>query len=149
MNILLDNFCYFWLAVSFFFLIAEMTNPGLFLFLSFFLGGLIAAGVTFFTSSFTAQSGIFLLGTTIFMILLRYFVLPILSKNRTHIQTNIFALKGKQGFVLKGITVHKMGIVKINGESWSARSVDDEGIDEGCTVEVIDVRGAHVVVKKI
>ena len=126
-----------------------MIHPGLFLFLSFFLGGLVAAGVAFFTSSFVAQSGFFLLGTTIFMFLLRYCVLPIISKGSTHIQTNIFALRGKQGFVLKGITMHKMGIVKINGETWSARSADDGVVDAGCLVEVVAVRGAHVVVKKI
>lgn len=149
MNFFVDSHVYFWLIVAILFLIMEMGSPGLFFFLSFFFGGLLAAGSTFFVDSVVMQTAIFLCGTAGSLLLLRYHIIPMVGKGRSHERTNVYAMHGKQGFVIRAITVESPGLVRINGESWVARSIHGHAIDEGVLVEVVDVRGAHVVVKKV
>ena len=140
---------YYWLIVAFFFLIMEMGSPGLFFFVSFFFGGLIAAIASYFTASIITQTVFFLSGTGISLFIVRYLIIPLLSKDRPHERTNVYALKGKQGFVLKDINTNIAGLVRINGQVWAARVVRDESVVVGDLIEVIDVRGAHLVVKKV
>lgn len=139
----------FWLIVAFFFLIMEMGSPGLFFFLAFFFGGLAAAAAAFFSLSIIVQAAFFLCGTGLALSILHYWVVPRLGKDRPHERTNMYALKGKQGFVLKNMSVEHPGLVRVNGEIWAARVVRDEHLVKGDLVEVVDVRGAHVVVKKL
>jgi membrane protein implicated in regulation of membrane protease activity len=140
---------YGWLIVAFFFLILEMGSPGLFFFISFFFGGLVAAGVSCITDSIIMQAVSFSGAVISALFVLRYVVIPMLGKDRHHERTNVYALKGKHGFVVKPISLQIPGFVRINGELWVAQVTRDEHIDAGSTVEVIAVRGAHVVVKKV
>ncbi len=149
MNFLLENILYFWLIIAFFFLILEMGSPGLFFFLSFFVGALCAAGTSLLFSSLIIQCGAFVFGTIIALVVLKQWVAQKMFKGHPRTQTNVFALQGKHGMVLKDITPQGPGEVKINSEVWTARSAHDEVIKTGETVEVVTVRGAHVVVKKL
>lgn len=63
--------------------------------------------------------------------------------------TNAQALIGKRGLVLHTITPVASGTVKINGEIWSAKNVNEQTILAGSWVIITDVRGAHVFVKQI
>jgi membrane protein implicated in regulation of membrane protease activity len=58
------------------------------------------------------------------------------------------ALIGKQAIVLEAIANREgMGYVKIGGEVWTARAIDDERvIERGKRVEVVDVKGATALV---
>lgn len=143
------NIGYYWLVIAFIFLIMEMGSPGLFFFISFFFGGLAAAAASCFTPSPITQTIFFLSGTSIALLILRYFIVPLLGKDRPNERTNVYALKGKQGFVLKNISFEHPGLVRINGEIWAAKIVRDESALKGDLIEVVDVRGAHVVVKKV
>lgn len=144
-----NNVC-FWLIVAFFFLIMEMGSPGLFFFISFFFGGLIAAAVSVFTPSTIIQTICFLSGTGVASLVLRYCVVPRIGKDRPHAHTNVYALKGKQGIVLKNISFEHPGLVRVNGELWAAKIARDElAVVKGDFIEVVEVRGAHVVVKKV
>src|ERR1700722_9201500 len=111
----ITNAC-FWLIIAFFFLIMEMGSPGLFFFIAFFCGGLIAASVSMLTSSVIIQTICFLSGTGVASLFLRYCVVPRIGKDRHHERTNVYALKGKQGFVVKNISFEYPGLVRINGE---------------------------------
>lgn len=144
-----SNNLWLWLVVAFFFLIMEMGSPGLFFFIAFFCGGLIAAAVSLFVPSVTLQTIFFLSGTGVASLVLRYFVVPRIGKDRPHERTNVYALKGKQGFVVKDISFEHPGLVRINGEIWAAKISRDESVVAGDVIEVIDVRGAHVVVRKV
>jgi membrane protein implicated in regulation of membrane protease activity len=141
---------YWWLLVAFFFLIMEMGHPGLFYFLSFFFGGLAAAAASFLTESSTIQIIVFFTATTLALCFLRPWVLWLSGKNRPAQQTNFYALKGKRAVVTQDIANEKPGLVTIGGQVWAARIIhhDDKALI-GDVVEVVDVRGAHVVVKKI
>jgi membrane protein implicated in regulation of membrane protease activity len=64
------------------------------------------------------------------------------------IRTGAAALIGKQAIVLERIAnLEGVGIVRIDGEVWTARSLDDDKVIEpGARVEVIDIKGATALV---
>ncbi|WP_226436929.1 NfeD family protein [Rhodococcus yananensis] len=60
--------------------------------------------------------------------------------------TGIDALPGKHALVLESVGVHS-GRVKIDGEVWSARPLDEtESYETGTTVTVMEIDGATAVV---
>lgn len=141
---------YWWLIIAFLFLIMEMGNPGLFFFLSFFFGGLVAALISYLTESLFVQICVFFSSTIVALSILRYWGIALAGKNRPHQQTNFYALKGKRAIVKQDISESRLGLVVIAGQVWAARTISSENIIRiGDIVEVIDVQGAHVVVKKI
>ena len=64
------------------------------------------------------------------------------------IRTGAAALVGKPAIVIERIANDEgVGCVKIDGEVWTARSYDeDEIIDTGERVEVVEIRGATALV---
>jgi membrane protein implicated in regulation of membrane protease activity len=149
-NLEMTSLFYWWLIVAFFFLIMEIGHPGLFFFLSFCFGGLCAAAVSCATESLIIQFLSFFGGTIVALYILRYWGISLVEKNRPHQQTNFYALKGKRAVVTHDIAGEKPGLVTIGGQVWAARVVHhDDSVRIGDVVEVVDVRGAHVVVKKI
>ncbi len=137
-----------WLIIAFLFLIFELGSPGLFYFLSFGAGALVAAITSLFIPSIIVQSLVFLGSTVCALLALHYWVLKRRVKYPLHHRTNIYALQGKHGYVTKQITLEKPGYVKVNGEIWLART-EHEGLDVDDKIEIVTVRGAHLVVKKL
>ncbi len=137
---------YAWLMLAFLFLIIEIGHPGLFYFLSFSFGGLAAAAATCITESTIIQILVFFGTTIVSLYVLRRWA----GKNRPAQHTNFYVLRGKRGVVKQDITSEKPGLVTIGGQVWAARIIhhDDKALI-GDIIEVVDVRGAHVVVKKI
>ena len=64
------------------------------------------------------------------------------------IRTGAAALVGRDAVVLERIANHEgVGCVRIGGEVWTARSYDeDEVIDAGERVQVVEIRGATALV---
>jgi membrane protein implicated in regulation of membrane protease activity len=64
------------------------------------------------------------------------------------IRTGAAALVGKRAIVLERIANDEgVGCVKIDGEVWTARSLDDDVvIDPGTVVEVVQIKGATALV---
>jgi membrane protein implicated in regulation of membrane protease activity len=76
---------------------------------------------------------------------------PIARRHRRlppSIRTGAAALVGRNAVVLERIANREgVGCVKIDGEVWTARSYDeDEVIDAGERVEVVEIRGATALV---
>jgi len=76
---------------------------------------------------------------------------PVAQRHRRlppSIRTGAAALVGKPAVVLERIANREgVGCVKIDGEVWTARSFDeDEVIDAGERVEVVEIRGATALV---
>ncbi|HEY0487112.1 MAG TPA: NfeD family protein [Mycobacteriales bacterium] len=62
------------------------------------------------------------------------------------IATGVAALAGRDALVLERVDAHS-GLVKINGEQWTARPfADDQVLAPGETVEVITIQGATALV---
>ncbi len=123
----------------------ELSSPGLFFFLSFAIGALAAAGVSWFELSPMVEVGLFLSVSAVSFMVLRWYAG---RTEKEDVQTNIYALKGKKGVVLVQITPLEKGWVKIEGETWAAASVDACILEEGTIVEILGVSGAHVKVRK-
>jgi membrane protein implicated in regulation of membrane protease activity len=81
---------------------------------------------------------------TIYMTLLRSYV-----RKRTRIKgikTNIDAIIGKSGQVIRPISASEIGLVKIGSEEWRASAVED--IPEGDEIVVTGLSGITLQVKK-
>ena len=56
------------------------------------------------------------------------------------------ALVGKKAVVIKEVTASR-GLIKLSGEEWSARALDDDHvIPEGALVDVMEIEGATAIV---
>jgi membrane protein implicated in regulation of membrane protease activity len=68
-----------------------------------------------------------------------------LTKNNKHIKTNLDAVIGSIGVVTSDIN-HDIGRVTVLGKDWAA--VSDEVINAGEKVDILDIKGVKLVVKK-
>jgi membrane protein implicated in regulation of membrane protease activity len=66
------------------------------------------------------------------------------------LRTGSAALIGKQAVVLERIANNEgVGCVKIDGEVWTARALDDDSeIERGARVHVVEIRGATALVSE-
>ena len=66
------------------------------------------------------------------------------------VKTNAYSIEGKVGKVIVDIEpIEGKGQVKINGESWSAKSVDDTYIAKDTEVIIEKIDGVKVLVKPL
>jgi membrane protein implicated in regulation of membrane protease activity len=126
----------------------ELLTPG-FLAIFFAVSALLAGLTTVFTDSIVIQCIVFV----VVAILMIPFGRPLLQKyfkvNKEVKPSTIDALAGKTAYVTDDIKPDGTGLVKFEGQVWSAKSVSGEEIKTGETVMIISVEGAKVVVKKI
>ena len=113
----------------------------------FALGAGLAAVVSLLGVGAALSAIVFLLASAIVFLTLR----PVARRHRRlppSIRTGAAALIGRPAIVLERIANNEgVGCVKIDGEVWTARSyADDEVIDVGQRVEVVEIRGATALV---
>ncbi len=132
-----------WLILAIFLGIGEIMTVE-FLLLWFCLGAVAAAIVANFYS-FVYQLLIFVFVSLVFIIFSRRIIF-----HRNSVKTNISALIGKEAVVVEkvGPFYCKPGLIKVNGEFWRAYS-EEEVIDPGVTVIIVEVDGVKLKVKKI
>lgn len=63
------------------------------------------------------------------------------------VRTGTAALIGRQALVLERTTEDE-GMVKLQGQAWTARSYDGEPLEPGARVQVIEIRGATALVSE-
>ena len=119
------------------------------LFLVMLGGGALAAAVTSWLMDWPvwANGAVFLIVSILLLVLVR----PPLRRRLTPaqvLQTGIEALEGKKALVLDRISRDR-GQVKLDGEVWTARPLNDADIYEpGESVTVMEIDGATAVVFK-
>ncbi|HWD65607.1 MAG TPA: NfeD family protein [Solirubrobacteraceae bacterium] len=136
-----------WALVACGFAVGEVLTAGGFFLAPFAVGGALAAGADAIGAGEVAAWLVFVLVSVFTLALVRPLVRTrLLSAAPT--RTGAAALVGKKALVLEKIDNHHgVGCVKIDGEVWSARSLDDEReIEPGTRVEVIDIKGATALV---
>ena len=143
----MDFYFIIWSALFLIAVFFELLSPGFFFFLSFACGCVVAACLNFFAFSMSVQLTTFAITSLIALILLKNFVSQSL-KGHAH-PTNMDALIGKKGTVIKDIEPNNGGHVKVNGEIWFGKSINNDAIKTGSVIEVLGVKGSHVVVKKL
>ena len=134
-----------WLAASGALLVIEILTVDL-LFASLAFSALLAAGANALGFGVVIQGVVFGLGAIGSLMFLRPIALRHLKKKPADHATNIEALIGAPAMTLSAITEHD-GLVKLSGETWSARSNTGE-IEVGSQVEVVAIEGATAVVKR-
>jgi membrane protein implicated in regulation of membrane protease activity len=136
-----------WLVAAAVFGIGEMHQGGLYL-LPFAIGAALAAAVSLLGVGTLLSAILFVLASVIVIGALR----PVARRHRRlppAIRTGAAALVGKRAMVLERIANDEgVGCVRIEGgEVWTARSyAEDEVIEAGERVEVVEIRGATALV---
>jgi membrane protein implicated in regulation of membrane protease activity len=137
-----------WVIAAGAFGIGEMLTTSFFL-APFALGAALAAVVDAAGGGGLPAWIVFVLASLLTLLVVR----PIARshmKMPPQIRTGAAALIGKQALVLEEINNHEgVGCVKIDGEVWTARAYDDEEvIDKGTRVQVVEIRGATALVSE-
>lgn len=138
---------YIWLIIAGLFIIIE-TFTGGFLIFWFGIGALVSMIISIFIEDIFIQTIIFIISSVILIFATKPFVKKF--TNSQTISTNINSLIGKTGIVVKEIdNLASVGQVKVNGELWSAKSIDNQIISENTKVEIIKIDGVKLIVKTI
>jgi membrane protein implicated in regulation of membrane protease activity len=111
----------------------------------FAVGAVAAAVVAGVGGGITAQVLVFVIVSVALIAVVR----PIANRNakqRPELRSGVDALKGRQAVVLETVDENG-GRIKLNGEIWSARSLDTGQVFEpGQKVDVAEIQGATAVV---
>jgi membrane protein implicated in regulation of membrane protease activity len=134
-----------WVVLAFAFGVGEMLSGGFFL-APFALGALLAAAGDE-VAGMPLAVVMFVVTSLAALLVLRPVVRAHLRMPPA-IRTGGAALVGKRAIVLERIVNSEgVGIVKIDGEVWTARALDDDEIIEpGTQVDVVDIKGATALV---
>ena len=135
-----------WLIIAILFFILEMMGPG---FLLFWVGvgALIAMVVSFFIDNIAIQIGVFTISSIALLFCTRPFANKFAKTDNT--VTNAKSVIGKKGIVTKQINSLKgTGQIKVGGESWTAKSSNEDIIEEGVQVTILDINGVKAIVEK-
>ena len=135
-----------WLVAACVLGVGEMHSGGFYL-APFAIGALLAAIVGLLGVGVALSAIVFGVASGMVFVALR----PVAHRHRRlppSIRTGAAALVGRPAIVLERIANDEgVGCVKIDGEVWTARSYDqDEVIDAGERVEVVEIRGATALV---
>ena len=136
-----------WLVLSGIFLVIEIINVGFLLFW-FSIGALLAI-VSLFIDNVVIQSAVFIISSTILLFATKPLVNKILPKEPT-IKTNSFSFEGKTGKVIADIIPDDgVGQIKVDGETWSAKSSDNTYIPKDTEIIVEKIEGVKAIVKPL
>jgi membrane protein implicated in regulation of membrane protease activity len=128
-------------------LIEVFVSPGLFYFLPFSVGSGCAA-IAAYAGYNALQQILYFIGTSAFSFIFLRSLIKRISKDTLH-KSNVYALLGKKAVVVETIAPCKKGWVKVDGELWSAASLDESLIEKGTVVEVRGSEGSHLKVTKL
>ena len=136
-----------WVIVAGIFFVGEIFTAG---FLIFWLGvsALITMVVSFFTTDIIIQTSVFVICSVLLIFATRPFVNKFV-KTET-VKTNAYSIIGKKALVIQDInSVEGKGQIKINGEVWSAESIDGQNIPEKSEVKIVEIRGVKAIVSTV
>ena len=136
-----------WVVLAGAFGVGEMLSGGFFL-APFALGAILAAAGAAVAGTAAAVL-LFVLASLLTLRLVR----PIVRSHTNMppaIRTGAAALVGKRAIVVERIVNHEgVGLVRIDGDVWTARALfDDEVIEPGTSVEVVQIKGATALVSE-
>jgi len=133
-----------WVGIGVICMIIEIFTPG-FLFMSFGIGAMLTGLISIVVRGTAIQILIFAVITFILFLFLRKFSKKLISESSE--ETNIFALIGKTGIVVKEIPEDGKGYVKVGSEEWSAIAENGKKIEEEQKVLVNSIEGNKLIVK--
>ena len=137
----------FWIFIIVSTLIAELATVGL-VSLWFTVGGICALICNLLKLSVVIQWVVFIVVSVLGLLLFRSFWVNKMKKEI--VPTNADANIGKEVIVTEDIdNLLFKGEVKVNGQLWSAQSLDGEKIDKNSKVVIRKIEGNKVFVEKV
>jgi len=136
----------FLLIIGLAFLVFEMFTP-----VMFFLNFAIAAFITSLISVFITDINVLMIIFAILALILLGFVRPILMQTKTSKEQKTGMENkyiGKTAKVLETVT-KTSGVISIYDERWTARTVDEQEITTGETVEIVKHESLTMFVKRV
>ena len=137
---------WFWVVLVIIFALIEVFTLGLTT-VWFAIAALVMVFLSFLKISLPVQLLIFLLISALLLIFTRPIAIRKFKMGRE--KTNVDSLIGKHALVIKTIGEFDPGEVKVNGLIWTARSVNNENIQEGTKCEILRVEGVQLIVKPL
>ena len=136
----------FWFIVAIIFGVGELMTTSLTL-IWFSIGALISMVLSIFIESILMQVIIFaVISIGLLVIATKYLVDR--DKNVKY-NTNLQGIISQKAIVIKDIEPYETGIVKLNGEEWTAISKDEVKIEKGKIVEVVEIEGVKLIVREV
>ena len=137
-----------WLIAAVILAIGEIASMGLFL-APFAAGAAVAAILAETGAGATIEWAAFLVVSVVLLAALR----PVArehQRTRGKLKTGTAALVGQSAMVVERIAnAENVGCVRLDGEIWTARAYDDDEIIEpGTKVHVLEIRGATALVSE-
>ena len=135
-----------WLIALVIFIIIEIITLGLAT-IWFACGSLVAFLASLFGANVAVQLVVFTIVSLASLLTVRPYVARKFNLQRT--KTNCDVLINQEAKVTERIDNHNQtGAAYINGLEWTARSLDDQVIEAGQIVRVVEVQGVKLMVKK-
>lgn len=140
------NLTIFWLVMLFILVMIEMITMGLTT-IWFAGGALVAALAAAVGLPIYIQIPLFLVVSILLLIFTRPVALGYFNKDRS--RTNVESLAGQQAIVTAAVNNLKAeGKVVVNGQEWTARSVNNGLlIEQGTIVEICGINGVKLIVR--
>lgn len=134
----------FWVILSGLFLILESITAG-FLVFWFSIGSVFAMIVSFFTDSIVVQVTTFIISSTILIFATRKFVNIIFKHDKPAVVNSFINKTGKVTVDINPLDCE--GQVKVEGETWSAISEDNQPIKKDTEIIITKISGVKAVVR--
>jgi len=137
-----------WMIIGIGCVIIEIFDP-MFFFISLGIGAILTGLLCLLGGAMNlvvVQIAIFAIFSFIAFLFMRKLGKKLLSN--TGEETNVFALKGKPGFVTKEIPAEGKGHVKIGGEEWSAIEVNGQALEVDVKIIIVGIEGNKLIVQK-
>ena len=141
---LAENAWLFWLTAMIVLAAIEMLTLD-FVFLMMSAAALLAFALSWLTGNFVVQVVAFALASVLLIFLVRPLALRRLNRSSPDTASNAARLIGLPCQVLDPVTAHS-GLVRLEGDTWSARSVTGEQLPPGTDGYVHGIEGATVLV---
>ncbi|GKX28381.1 hypothetical protein SH1V18_08610 [Vallitalea longa] len=136
-----------WLGVLIICVILEAATLGLTT-IWFAFGALASLLISLFGVGIFIQIVVFI----VVSLCLLYFTRPIAVKvlKIGHVKTNYESIIGKVGIVIDEINnLAAKGQVKVDGQTWSCRSINGDTIEKSKKVKVLEVKGVKLIVEEV
>lgn len=109
-------------------------------------GALVALAASLLNMSFLVQIVAFILVSLMMLIYTRPVVKAYLKIGK--VKTNSEGLIGEKGLVVQRIEAFKTGQVKVHGQLWTAREIEDREVEINTTVEIMEIEGVKLIVRR-
>lgn len=143
------EFWHIWLLIALLSFIMEIFIPSFVLF-NFGIGALVGSLAAALNLSVEWQIVLFSLGTLMSFLLVRPVMKRWAYRRSGDYRSNVDAMIGRIARVSEEISnENNRGRVTLDGDIWQARSLDNELIPEGASVEIVQINSIILIVKKV